>query len=72
MLLIGLKFFLWLVKSKILCHGHTLLVILMVKKLMEYTWKRNTEDKSNRIYSWKSSQENGDNFNIWIDKKDVV
>ena len=32
---IGQKKFLWLKKLKILCRGHTLLVILTVKKLLE-------------------------------------
>ena len=38
---IGLKKFLFLVKLKILFHGHILLMILMVKKLLEYFMKKN-------------------------------
>ena len=38
---IGLKKFLLLVKLKILFHGHILLMILMVKKLLEYFMKKN-------------------------------
>ena len=37
---IGLKKFLWLKKLKILCHGHMLLIILMVKKLLEHFYKK--------------------------------
>ena len=38
---IDLKKFLWLKKSKMLCHGHTLLVILMEKTLLERFTKTN-------------------------------
>ena len=38
---IGLKRFLWLKKLKILCHGHMLLVTLMVKKLLERFAEKN-------------------------------
>ena len=37
---IGLKKFLWLKKLKILFHGHMLLAILMVKKLLEDFMKK--------------------------------
>ena len=45
------KKFLWLKKFKILCHGHMLLVILKVKKLLEYFTKRigKTNEKVFRI-----------------------
>ena len=36
-----MKKFLWLKKLKILCHGHMLLVILMVKKFLESFMKKN-------------------------------
>ena len=38
---IGLKKFLWLKKLKILCRGHTLLVILKEKRLLERFMKKN-------------------------------
>ena len=38
---IGLKKFLWLKKLKLLCHGHMILVILKVKKLLEHLMKNN-------------------------------
>ena len=38
---IGLKKFLLLVKLKIHFHGHILLMILMVKKLLEHFMKKN-------------------------------
>ena len=38
---IGLKKFLLLVKLKILFHGHMLLMILMVKKLLGHFMKKN-------------------------------
>ena len=38
---IGLKKFLLLVKLKIQSHGHMLLMILMVKKLLEHIMKKN-------------------------------
>ena len=38
---IGLNKFLWLKKLKILCHGHMLLVILMVKILLESFTQKN-------------------------------
>ena len=49
---IGQKKFLWLKKFKILCHGHALLMVLMVKKLMERFMKKSCKDK-------KSNQEKG-------------
>ena len=41
LLQIGLKMCLWLKKLKILCRGHTLLMILFEKKLMERSTKTN-------------------------------
>ena len=38
---IGLKKFLLLVKLKIQFHGHIILMISMVKKLLEYFMKKN-------------------------------
>ena len=38
---IGLKKFLWLKKLKIQFHGHMLLMISKVKKLMKYFMKKN-------------------------------
>ena len=38
---IGLKKFLLLIKLKVQFHGHTLLMILMVKKLQEHFMKKN-------------------------------
>ena len=45
---IGLKKFLWLKKLKIQFHGHMLLVILMVKKLLEHFMKKNCKKQSNK------------------------
>ena len=42
---IGLKKFLRLKNSKALCHGHMLLVILMVKKLLKHFMKNNCKKK---------------------------
>ena len=39
--LIGLKKFLWLNKLTTLCHGHILLVILMLNELLEHSMKKN-------------------------------
>ena len=41
---IGLKKFLLLVKLKIRFHGHTLLMILKVKKLLEHFMKKIAEE----------------------------
>ena len=80
----GLKKFLSLVKLKIQFHGHMLLMILMVKKLLEHFMKKKLQKtnqqkfgiekvikrKGNKLYvKWKDY----DNlFNSWIDKKDLV
>ena len=41
---IGLKKFLLLVKLKIQFHGHTLLMILMMKKLLKHFMKKIAKD----------------------------
>ena len=52
---IDVKTFLWLKKLKILCHGHLLIGMLKVKKLLERFMKKNCKKNiSNRVYSWKS------------------
>ena len=56
---IGLKKFFWLKKLKTVFHGHTLLVILNVKKLLNVLQKRIAENKSKRVQSWKSNREEG-------------
>ena len=48
MLLIGPRKFLLLEKLKILCHGHMLLVILMVKKLLAHFMKKNYKLQINK------------------------
>ena len=71
-------------KLKIQFHGHMLLMILMVKKLLEHFMKKKLQKtnqqkfgiekvikrKGNKLYvKWKDY----DNlFNSWIDKKDLV
>ena len=47
------KKFLWLKKFKILCHGHMLLVILKVKKLLECFTKRIGKNRWKSVQSWK-------------------
>ena len=46
--LIGPKKFLLLVKLKIQCHGHMLLVILMANKLLVHFMKKNYKLQSNK------------------------
>ena len=73
--------FLWLVKSKIPYHGHKLLVILTVKKLMQRSMKKELQKtnqaefrvgkvikrKGDKLYvKWKGYDTS---FNSWIDKK---
>ena len=48
MLQIGLKKFFWLKKLKILFHGHMLLMISMVKKLLEHFMKKNYKKQINK------------------------
>ena len=83
MLLIGQKNFLWLVKSRILCHRYTLLVILMVEKLIklfikkiaeknqtEFRIEKVVKKKVDRLYvKWKGYD---NSFSNWIDKNDFV
>ena len=81
---IGLKKFLLLKKLKIQYHGHMLLMILMVKKLLEHFMKKNCKTtnqkrfriekvikkKRNKLYNkWKGYD---NSLNSWIDKKDVI
>ena len=49
----GLKFS-WLKKVKILFHGHTLLMISMVKKLLEHFMKKNYKKQINKHLGLKS------------------
>ena len=71
-------------KLKILCHGHILLMILMVKKLLvhfmkmyyktlskkEFRIEKLLKKKGDKLYvKWKSYD---NSFNSWIDKKDIV
>ena len=79
----GLKNFLFLEKLKMLFHGHMLLVILKVKKLLEHFPKElqkiNQEEfrvekiikrKGDKLYvKWKGYN---NLFNSWIDKKDTA
>ena len=55
MLQIGLKKCLWLKKLKMLFHGHMLLSILMVNKLLELFLKINYKSKSKRNLIKRSS-----------------
>ena len=47
---IGLTKFLWLKKLKILCRGHTLLMTLMVKKLLEYLTQKNCKKTNQKDF----------------------
>ena len=80
MFLIGFKTFLGLKKS--LCRGHTLLVILKAKKLLQRFKKKNCKNqikslelkaikrKADKLYiKWKGYNSS---FNSSIDKKDIV
>ena len=49
--------FLWLKKLKVLCRGKMLLMILTVKKLLEFFTKKIANNKSKDIYNWKSTTE---------------
>ena len=83
---IGLKKFLWLKKLNILCYGHMLLMIIMVKKLLELfmkkTWKKQVnKNKKTRIENVIKKNENklyvkwrdyDNSFNSGIDIKDIV
>ena len=78
---IGLKKFLCLLKLKILCRGHILLVILTEKQLLELFTKKNTKNtnqkefrvekvikrKSNKLYVKLRGYDSS--FTSWIDKK---
>ena len=80
---IGMKKFLLLLKLKIQFHGHMLLMITMVKKLLEHFMKKNCrrlmkkirvekviKRKRDKIYvKWKDYD---NSFNSWIDKKHLV
>ena len=52
---IGLKKFLLLVKLKIQFHGHMLLMISMVKKLLDHFMKKNSKRLIKRIQDRKSN-----------------
>ena len=80
MFLIGFKTFLGLKKS--LCRGHTLLVILKAKKLLQRFTKKNCKNqikslelkaikrKADKLYiKWKGYNSS---FNSSIDKKDSI
>ena len=75
---IGLKRLLLLVKLKIHFHEHMLLMILMVKKSLEYFMKKNCKRliktvikrKGDKLYvKWKGYD---NSFNSGIDEKDLV
>ena len=80
---IGLKKFLLLVKLKIQFHGHILLMISMVKKLLkhfeeelqkinqkEFRIEKVIKRKGDELYvKWKGYD---NSFNSWIDKKSLV
>ena len=57
---IGLKKFLWLKKLKILFHGHTLLVILKEKKLLERLGKRHFKKQIKEFRIEKVIKRKGD------------
>ena len=53
---VSLKNVLLLQKLKLLFHGHMLLVLFKVKKLLECFTKRIAKNKSKRVSSWKSNE----------------
>ena len=64
----------WLKNVNILFHGHMLLVILMVKKLLKNFIKKNCKKlikkKDDKLYvKWKGYDSS---FNSWIVEKDIV
>ena len=81
---IGLKKFLLLVKLKILFHGHILLMILMVKKIIGIFYEKELQKTNqNKFRIGKAIKRKGDKLyvklkrynsllNSWIDKKDLV
>ena len=67
-----------------MCHGHMLLVILMIKKCLELFTKKNSKKqikknlerkkvikrKDNKLHvKWKGYD---NSFNSWIDKKNIA
>ena len=75
---IDLKKFLRLKKLKILCHGHMLLVILTVKKLLKrFTKKEMQNARAEKVIKKKGDKlyvkwEGYDNsFNSSVDKNDI-
>ena len=86
MLLISLKKFSRLVKSRILCHGHMLLINLTFKKFLKRLIKNNFKKKKKKMkqnLEKKLTKKKGDKlyvkwkgcdslFNSSIDKKDIV
>ena len=72
---IGLKRFLLLKKLKILFRDHMLLVLLKVKKLLDFRGKKIRVDKvikrkSSKLYAIWTDYDNS--FNSWIDKEDIA
>ena len=72
---IGLKRFLLLRKLKILFRDHMLLVLLKVKKLLDFREKKIRVDKvikrkSSKLYVIWTDYDNS--FNSWIDKEDIA
>ena len=80
----GLKNFLSLKKLKIQFHGHILLIISMMNKLLEHFMKKNYKRLINKnLKQKKVIERKGDKlhvkwkgydnlFNSWINKKDLV
>ena len=67
---IGLKF-LWLKKLKILCHGHTLLVILTKKKLLGHFKKTSCKKQiKNNLKLKRQSREKV--INYMLNGKDTI
>ena len=61
----GLKTFMWLKKLKILCHGHMLLTILMVKKLLECIMKKkNSKNNQTEVIIEKVIKKKGDKLYV--------
>ena len=69
---ICLKTVLWFQMLKILLHGHMLLVIFKMKKLLEPFMKENCKKQIKEFTREKVIKRKGDNsFNSWIDEKAI-
>ena len=61
---ISLKKFLWLKKLKTLCHGHMLLLILKLKKLLEHFTKKNCKKTNQNEFRIEKVIKKGDKLYV--------